>query len=356
MIFNKEEIIFLIFFLCYFSFFSILYFNFFQIFKSLELFIEFFESSTIILFSFRNFQISFHFTDFIGSSLALQSYRSLKLKNKSSIEILFCCCLMQFGGTTLTALLLGQPPGWLLSHSSLVSLLFAWWLIFHSPSDIYWNLIHLTPLTRKIWEVVFTFFLYISFSHAITSWGMDKVLYNTFHLPTHTIRESMILALLCSVLSSNGGGLICNFLSLFSQNSFQIHTPTCLQNTEEGEKTRSNLICSLLLGLIYYIIVNPLQFFPWESLTPPQRFLGHSVVGYLAIFLWLQSHLSSNCNITGKIVNLFLTILGITSKDPKEKSSQTEQLENKSKSENSNNNNNNNNTNQSSKKKSNKKD
>lgn len=219
---------------------------------------------------------------------------------------------MQFGGTTLTALLLGQPPGWLLSYKSTTSYLLAWWLIFYSPYDIFWNFINLSFISYYF-ELIFSFFLSISSAHAITSWGMDKVFFNSFHIPKKDISESIMLALLTSVLSSNGGGIICNFLSLYSEKSFHMQTPTFLQNNSQGDRARANLTCSFLLGVIYYIIMNPVQYFPWESLTNNQQMLGKTFVCHCSIFLWLQSHLfPDDCNVIGKLTTFFLSLIGIS--------------------------------------------
>lgn len=259
--------------------------------------------------------LSFHYTDLVGCLLACQSYRQA-VSSKHWSESLLTCCIMQYGGTTLTAFILGQPPGWMLSHASFLSLLIAWWLTFFSPFDIYWKFIHY-PIVAPVVNIHHSFFLAISSIHAATSWGMDKVLYNTFHSPTKLIRESIFLSLLTAVLSSNGGGLIADVLCLCKQQSFQLQTPTCFQNNDHGDVVRSNLFRSFFLGVIYYIIMNPLQLFPWDSLTIEQRHYGHSIVGILIILMWLRSLFIPKVNLLGNLCSVLLRLLGISSTVPK---------------------------------------
>jgi uncharacterized membrane protein YeiH len=252
-----------------------------------------------------------HYTDLIGSLLVCQSYR-LKTKQKHWSESLFVCCVGQYGGTTLTALLLGQPPGWMLSHSSFLSLVVAWWLTFCCPFDLFW--IFFSPpssttgpfssFLHQFINLHHSFFLSISSVHAATSWGMDKVLYPSFHSSPHLIQNSLFLALLTTVLSSNGGGLLCDLLSLFQQQSFQLRTPTCMQATAQGDRVRANLLRSLFLGVVYSLILNPFHIFTWPSLTQEQRVYGHSVIGCLCLLMWIRDQLAPEVDLIGRIWSL----------------------------------------------------
>jgi hypothetical protein len=274
-------------------------------------FSQFIELMQELTFPFLSTSLQFHFTDLVGSLLVCQKYRQA-IFSKHWTESLFTCCVMQYGGTTLTGILLGQPPGWMLSHSSFLSLLIAWWLTFFSPFDFYWSLIH-SPNLAPILQIHHSFFSDISSIHAATSWGMDKVLFNTFHTPTILIRESIFLSLLTAVLSSNGGGLISDCLNLCHQNSFELQTPTCLKNTPQGNQYRSNLLRSFFLGLVYYLALNPLNIFPWESLTQEQRVYGHSIIGILCLLMWLRSQLLPQADVIGKVSSILLKILNISS-------------------------------------------
>ena len=64
--------------------------------------------------------VKFSTMDFFGSVGCCASYRA-KLEGLGRrapwFGALATCCIMQFGGTTLVGLLLGQPASWTLSHS-----------------------------------------------------------------------------------------------------------------------------------------------------------------------------------------------------------------------------------------------
>eukprot|EP00960_Hanusia_phi_P027358 746780-Hanusia_phi.AAC.2 len=52
-------------------------------------------------------------------------------------QVFISCAVGTFGGTTVAALFLGQPPGWMGSLSSPFAFLLAFWLIFCCPG--YWR-------------------------------------------------------------------------------------------------------------------------------------------------------------------------------------------------------------------------
>lgn len=144
--------------------------------------------------------------DLCGSILACFAYRKGITSTKSWFESLVSCTLMQFGGTTLTGLLLGQTPSWIVSHSAFPALLVAWWFTFFSPYDFFYS-----TLLRAPFCLFFTgIFASISGGHAVTSWGVDKALNNTFHVNHIRISQSVLTCIACGTLSSSGGGLLCN--------------------------------------------------------------------------------------------------------------------------------------------------
>jgi len=118
--------------------------------------------------------------DLCGSILVCYGYRHWLQTaandtppRKSWFESLVACTLMQFGGTTLTGLVLGQTPSWIVSHSAFPALLLAWWLTFYCPWDLYYTFV-------ASWEGEGARFVAgllgaVSAGHAVTSWGLDKV-------------------------------------------------------------------------------------------------------------------------------------------------------------------------------------
>lgn len=146
--------------------------------------------------------------DLCGSILSCLSYRRSITTQKSWFESLVSCTLMQFGGTTLTGWLLGQTPSWIVSHSAFPALLVAWWLTFFSPFDIYYKIIDKVPLSLFFVGI----FASISGGHAVTSWGVDKALSNTFHVNHIRISQSFLTCIACGTLSASGGGILADVL------------------------------------------------------------------------------------------------------------------------------------------------
>ena len=102
--------------------------------KAIEL-NEWFEGA---FFPLRDVPISV--LDLCGSILVCLRYREGLDGMKSWFESLVACTLLQFGGTTLTGLVLGQTPSWIVSHSAFPALLLAWYLTFYCPNDLYFTL------------------------------------------------------------------------------------------------------------------------------------------------------------------------------------------------------------------------
>ena len=164
---------------------------------------EYMESAIIII---RSGFPPISFLDLCGSILSCFSYRKNLTSRKSWFESLLSCTLMQFGGTTLTGILLGQTPSWIVSHSAFPALMVAWWFTFFSPYDIFYN-----TLLRAPFSLFFVgIFSSISGGHAVTSWGVDKALNNTFHVNHVRISQSVLTCIACGTLSASGGGLLCN--------------------------------------------------------------------------------------------------------------------------------------------------
>ena len=112
--------------------------------NSLNFFIQWNEYFSTAKFAFPGLPgIPFSTLDFCGSLMACRRYRiaiRLQRGRKSWFETLVASTLLQFGGTTLTGMFLGQIPSWTLGNHVFVALLLAWWLTFFSPFDIYWKL------------------------------------------------------------------------------------------------------------------------------------------------------------------------------------------------------------------------
>jgi hypothetical protein len=109
------------------------------------------------------------------------------------------CNFLQFGGTTVTALILGQAPSWLAGTHVFSAFLLAYWLVFCSPGDVWFRLL------RQGWLLVpIKTLATISAGHALSSWGLDKAL--TAEHPR--IRNSLWGALVCGFTSGCLGGMV----------------------------------------------------------------------------------------------------------------------------------------------------
>ena len=108
------------------------------------------------------------------------------------------CNFLQFGGTTVTALILGQPASWLNTHVW-AAFIVAYWLVFCSPGDVWFKLLDHGWLLLPI-KAAAT----ISAAHALSSWGLDKAL--TAEHPR--IQKSVWGALLCGFASGSLGGMV----------------------------------------------------------------------------------------------------------------------------------------------------
>ena len=79
--------------------------------------------------------------DLFGSCLACWGYKKTietqKGQQRYWLESLFVSTVIQFGGTTLTAVTLGQTPSWLSSATAWPSLFLMWWLTFFSPFELW---------------------------------------------------------------------------------------------------------------------------------------------------------------------------------------------------------------------------
>lgn len=200
--------------------------------------------------------------DFCGSVLACVGYRSSiesMDKQVSWLESLVACTLLQFGGTTLTGLVLGQTPSWILSHSAFPALFVAWWLVFFSPLDFFW---HVT--SNPVFSFAMGFGRSISAGHAVTSWGMDKALRNSSHTNVKRISESVLTCLFCGTLSACGGGLLNDWLSISRKKSFFSNTSPAIFKINEFDAS-ATLTRSFICAVVYYLVLNPSGFLPWDT-------------------------------------------------------------------------------------------
>ncbi|EKX39508.1 hypothetical protein GUITHDRAFT_143491 [Guillardia theta CCMP2712] len=177
--------------------------------------------------------LPFH-SSFLDLILALDtcaSYRRHMGKAKHPwLQVLISCAVGTFGGTTVAALFLGQPPGWMGSLSSPFAFLLAFWLIFCCPGNVPYKFI----TRHRSVELVFGYINSFSCGHATSSWGAD------------------------GALKSCGGGILANWLGMIGKSSdWMFGTPPVLKGPSMTVRTAFFTSC------VYYLLRNPHEFLPY---------------------------------------------------------------------------------------------
>lgn len=157
----------------------------------------------------RSLFLSIYLSDLFGSAMVCFGYRDTMAAQNGPprywLETLLVVTVLQFGGTTLTGLVLGQTPSWLSSHTAGGSLALMWWATFFCPRDAWHRLMSVNAFRACV-----LLGAWFSTAHAVTSWGLDKAL-GADH---QRAQASLLVALLTGTLSGCGGGLIANSFNL----------------------------------------------------------------------------------------------------------------------------------------------
>ncbi|KAJ3358148.1 hypothetical protein GGF32_000720 [Allomyces javanicus] len=153
---------------------------------------------------------------FVSYVTALHATRvcfGLFSNHHSSVSLLHswvAMCVLSFGGTTLSAFLLGHPPGWLLSNTTLPIYTAIYLLFRYGPAHRILRLISFpTHLACAVGDG-------LARALAITRLGVDTV------LARHP--GSYVAMLICGTLCGCGGGLL-NSTFGFSQASWKLGVP-----------------------------------------------------------------------------------------------------------------------------------
>ena len=190
----------------------------------------------------------FNLLDFAISIVACYEFRAATASHRRvrpALESLAACYILSFGGTTVTGMLLGQPPGWMVGNATFLSMLLAWTLVFHSPSDAAFRVLRRFAPLRRLFELLGV----ISSAHCNSTWGVEKALSADYV----EARQSVVLAVACGVASACGGGVIGLALGLMSdeRGGWRLRTPPTLSAPSATVKT------ALLGTLMYYASTDP---------------------------------------------------------------------------------------------------
>lgn len=251
---------------------------------------------------------NFSFLDFVGTVFVCKRYRESSKGDKSWFEILLACVLMQFGGTLIIALVLGQVPSWILSRAALPGFFLAWWLTFYSPDDIFYNTVSKNNFLLFFLGV----FNAVSAGHAVTSWGLDKAYNNAYHTNAESFGKSYFLCILCGTIAACGGGILAEVFNFFSNSkSFTLRHKSAF--FEIGNYSVSaGLNRSFWLAMIYYVLISdPKEFLPISCSI--DKVTGHSIIALLQISAYFMMYHIPQTDIYQEFSNFVLDFLNIPS-------------------------------------------
>jgi len=161
------------------------------------------------------------------------------LRNSSStfpsskpLPALIACFVATMGGSTLSAIITGQTPVWLLNDVTIMTILIVSTVLLYSPNDISFKLYNYTMPLFKV-------FAGIAWGLAVASGGVDFALAKCPH--------AFLLSCLCGVFSGCAGGILTDMFSLTSS-SWSFKTPRALQIIS------NRLLGSILLTAVYHTI------------------------------------------------------------------------------------------------------
>ena len=240
------------------------------------------------------FKIPVSILDVCGSIIVCQSHRMNTTKHCSWFKSLVECTFMQFGGTTLTGIVLGQTPSWILSSNAFPALFLAWYLTYFCPFDLYYTLI--SSFVGIPILLIASIGSAISSGHAVTSWGLDKAAFNVFHKNSHKLSGSVLTCIFCGTLSACGGGLITTYFDFFGTKSdFKLQT----------------LNRSFWLALLYYCLLNKNKDLPWD--TRHSKEFGHSIIINFQLLHFVVQSVTRDFDMFEMLSNLVCRIFNIDS-------------------------------------------
>ena len=182
----------------------------------------------------------------------------------STVQLFLAYIACSLGGTALSSFLLGQPPGWLAVDAVCVCYVVSFVAMRYEPFASLFMHVFRLPLLLP-WLI---FMQDVGFSHAVTSFGIDRCLLSPsslyavatvqhsspsatfpyFHPPTHL---SFFSAIATGWLSGTGGGLMRFGLCLL-QREWRFRFPT-----EVLDPPTVHVRLALWCGVLYYGLCDP---------------------------------------------------------------------------------------------------
>ena len=201
-------------------------------------------------FGTKSIGLRFSTLDFFGSTVCCSAFRAKLEATKQRTPwflALACCCLMQFGGTTMVGVLLGQPASWTTSKTAPPSLVLAFWLSVACPMDAFYRLYKYDAVRAMV-----AVGAALSTGHAVTSWGADKAIHAVHEKP----RASVCSTLLAGAFGASGGGLGVHALDLWGE------------RRRGRERSYAAFLFGIVASILYYLMRNPhgvFDYAPFEA-------------------------------------------------------------------------------------------
>jgi len=205
----------------------------------------------------------FSLLDFSGSTLVCYNYRKAvekgirdkdeRLSYMHSTPLshyaigIVTCLYSQFGGTTMTAIFLGENASWTAGDHVWGAFLLAWWLTFSSPFDVWYTMMDSAALRGPLQALAC-----VSAAHAVTSWGLEKAL-----KAAHSrMANSACAALVCGYVSGCFGWVVVGFFETMGERVKTMGPSWTMQRT-------------FYAVIFYYVATNP-----HGKLTPAKELVG----------------------------------------------------------------------------------
>jgi hypothetical protein len=224
--------------------------------------------------------------DFVGMTVCCLRYKEELRKSKPWYHVLGACICMHLGGTSLTGVMLGQVPGWMLDNRVIPSVLLAWWLVFCFPTNIMCTIVNWIPWGYDLLLLIDV----LNSTHCTTTWGADKALLNEFHLNTSLLGKSWVAGILAGTIS-NCGGLVLLYIG-------DLLGPKPLDTKHAAVQL---LIASFLVSCLYYSLVGDSSY--------GSRSTARGVVGVVHLFLHCYAQYAPHpCDFVSDTANLLFRL------------------------------------------------
>ncbi|RIA86562.1 hypothetical protein C1645_829072 [Glomus cerebriforme] len=150
----------------------------------------------------------------IHAILISRRYKNnLKAAKVPWLQGLFAVSIMGVGGSTISNILIGKPPGWLASNSTMTIYWISYLLMFYFPP--FYRMIDILP--SNLLNIIFLTVDGMIRAISICSSGVDNIRYGSFHgIDNKLINSSWVAILICGTLCGCGGGILDSIFSISS--------------------------------------------------------------------------------------------------------------------------------------------